>query len=324
MAVNTDGTVATGGTNTTAGTSGWPTTMNAVVQAYITQANTEIANIQQTGNTTSVNNLRAYWNICGGQLKREQRARYTYIAPVSIPLDSFVYQYPASLSTFVDTIPSLSLDTSPHGAAQTLEAISDFTTVGGQSIVAMGRQERNQARLQSVGINLDNNIPATVSPTTQNTLTTNGTVPGAAVNEGILSLNGQTYTIPAWPSNINNTGQNVAPTPQGVYVPPSLAAQAANGVPGFQQLPNTVPGDITPILDGTSNPVVSTTVPVGPAIATPSNPIVVIAPAAQYDPNNLPPNLDPNFTSSTMLPASLNVPEAIHQVTTCNCDCWME
>jgi hypothetical protein len=324
LAVNTDGTVATGGTNTTAGTSGWPTTMNAVVQAYITQANTEIANIQQTGNTTAVNNLQAYWNICGGQLKREQRSRYTYIAPVSIPLDSFVYQYPASLSTFVDTIPSLSLDTSPHGAAQTLEAISDFTTAGGQSIVAMGRQERNQARLQSVGINLDNNIPATVSSTTQNTLTTNGTVPGAASSEGILSLNGQTYTIPAWPSNINNTGQNVAPTPQGVYVPPSLAAQAANGVPGFQQLPNTVPGDITPILDGTSNPVVSTTVPVGPAIATPSNSIVVIAPAAQYNPNNLPPNLDPNFTSSTLLPASLNVPEAIHQVTTCNCDCWME
>jgi hypothetical protein len=50
---------------------------------------------------------------------------------------------------------------------------------------------------------------------------------------------------------------------------------------------------------------------------------IIIQPAQEFDPNNLPPNLDPRFTNSTLLPAVPNVKEAIDRVIECNCDCWI-
>ena len=273
------------------------------VQTYIDQANAEIAAIQKANPDIS-KYLNTYWNICGDQLAREQRARYTNLPPVTVPKDNFLNQYPSALYNFVNSIPNFATDTIPHMSAQTLEAISDLTSLGGQSLVAMMRQERNQARLQSLGIDPDNNIADTLTPIQQQTLITNGTIPGGG--NGITSPNGNVYTFPAWPTG---------PVPIGI----------TTTVGTFETLTGSQPGDITSILDGSDNPVVSTTVPVGPATNTdPSDLVVTIQPPEAYNPNNLPPNLNPNFISSTLLPASPSVSAAIEHVITCNCDCWVQ
>lgn len=170
LAVQAGGSVATGGSNTASGTVGWPVTMNAVVQAYIDQANAEIESIKNSNLNTSLL-LNAYWDSCGEQLAREQRARYTAMPPVPISepesatvvrKDYFLNTYPTSQYVFVDSIPELAEDTAPNMAAQTLEAIADYNTVGGQSLVALMRESRNRTRLLEAGIQQDNNIPDTM------------------------------------------------------------------------------------------------------------------------------------------------------------------
>ena len=299
-----------GGTNTASGTTGWTSPMNSVVQNYIDQANTEIAAIA-IAQPNLANILNTYWNGMGAQLKVEQRSRYIGISPVSVPKDLFANPYPNTINTFVDSIPTFAQDTKPHMSAQTIEAISDTTTVGGQSAIAQQRQERNQRRMQDAGMGLDNNIPNNLSSNDQKTLTTNGTLPGATNN----GING--YTNPAWPRN-QIDGVVVYPQPQGIYVPNDAAL-----VGTFIPSDSTVPGDITPILDGLSNPVVNSLVPTGPTSAVTIRQPVIIQPPAQLDPSNVPSNLDPNYTSSTLLPAAPSVQAAIENVINCNCDCWI-
>jgi hypothetical protein len=47
--------------------------------------------------------------------------------------------------------------------SQTLEAIANWNTTGGQSIVGLLREIRNKHRLQKIGVELDNTIPDTFS-----------------------------------------------------------------------------------------------------------------------------------------------------------------
>jgi hypothetical protein len=328
LPVGTGGVVATGGVNTPFGQIAWPNPMNAVVQAYIDQANAEILSIQQN-NTNDATTLQTYWNLMGTNLKREQRARYKALPPVTVPKDFFLNSYPTALVTFIDTIPTLSKDTRPHMNAQTIEAITNLSTVGGQSAIAMMRQERNQSRLQELGIELDNNLSTTFTPTETKTVLTNGTLPGAI--DGIVSSNGNVYTPPAWPSQLDPTGLGaiVSPVPAGIYYPApgSLPGSSPIGpsfpAPGFRFALNNRPGDLTPILDGDPNPVVNSIVPVN-TIIEPEPEIVIIRVPAELDPDNLPPELDPNYASSTLLPSVLSVSNAIEQVVECNCDCWLQ
>lgn len=310
-------TSASGGTNTATGTVGWPSPMNSVVQGYIDQANAQITSIASS-NAKAAQYLNEYWNILGDQLAREQRARYTGSPPVSVPVDLFTNPYPVSIYTFIDSMTTLSQDTKPHGVVQTIEALADMNSVGGQSAIGMMRQERNQARLQKLGIDPDNNIADSPAPSLVKTLTTNGTAPGAL--HGIASPNGNIYTIPAWPSNTQD-GQTLTPVPAGIYVSPDTG----NLVPGFQQTAGYNDGDLTSILDGNPNPVVNPLVPAGPVISPISrtDSVVIIAPPPEYNPANLPPNLDPNYMNSTVLPSTLSVQHAIDHVIACNCDCWV-
>ena len=302
LPVTSSGDIATGGTNTPFGTIGWSSPMNSVVQAYIDQANTEIADIFNKNQETA-RYLNTYWNTMGTQLLIEQRVRYKALNPVAVPKDFFGSPYPTALLNLIDYIPQLSQDTKPHMSAQLLEAISDMSTVGGQSTVAQMRQERNQARLRLLGIEQDNDIPDALTSEEVKQLTTNGTLPGATAG-----ING--YTLPAWPSNtINNV--EVTPVPSGKYVD------------GFQPLPSTAPGDITELLNDNPNPSTGPLVAVGPVITPSEDYPIIIQPAPEFDPNNLPPYLDPNYISSTMMPAVPSVKEAIDRVIECNCDCWV-
>lgn len=167
LAVQANGSVATNGTNTASGTTGWPSPMNSVVQAYIDQANVEISSIRNS-KTESSNLLNSLWDLCGEQLAREQRTRYTAISPVAIvPEDSsseirkdyFTNLFPSSQYIFVDAMPRLAEETMPSMAAPTLEAIADYDTIGGQSLVGMMREARNRTRLLELGTELDNSIP---------------------------------------------------------------------------------------------------------------------------------------------------------------------
>ena len=362
LPISNSGAIATGGTNTSAGTAGWPQPMNQVLQAYIQQSNEEISRILSS-NSTIANYLNTYWNSMGSQLLIEQRTRYKAFGTVEVPKSIFANPYPTTIYGFIDSLPQLSQDTSPHMSAQTLEAISNLGTVGGQSTVGMMRQERNQARLQLLGIDQDNNIPDTLSDDQNKQLTTNGTAPFARAGTGIAGtgivstgFGNETdeYTLPAWhstaiPSNevidpntesdVPNLAGVVTPTPNGIYVSPQIANNPnlnqngipnnnydpnQFGIPGFQAKSSTAPGDITPIIEGQPIPVVAPLVAVGPTITTgPLDYPIIIQPAPDFDPTNLPPSLDPRYTNSVLLPAVPSIQEAIDRVIECNCDCWV-
>ena len=310
LAVQANGSVATGGINIAPGT-GWPAPMNAVVQAYIDQANAEITAIRNNNPTLSTI-LNTYWNICGSQLKREQRTRCAAFPPVAIVSpdsasvvrkDYFLNLYPTTQYTFTDSLPNLAQDTKPHMSAQTLEAISNLSNVNGQSIVAFMRESRNKTRLLEAGIPLDNNIPDSLSDTQVKQLTTNGLLPDPSTDN---------YTLPAWATNKDPiTNETINPIPNGVF---------SNGQ--FNQTNEVAFGDIIPIIENQQNPVVSTLVPVGPEIETPLTEPYIISVPIQVNPA-IPPQLDTQYTSSTLLPASPNMQEAIDKVIECNCDCWV-
>ena len=340
LPVSANGAVATNGQNTAGnvytrrglfslGEQGWAAPMNGVVQAYINQANEEITFIQQS-KVNVVTYLNTYWNLMGTNLKREHRARYTAIIPVPVPKDFFLNTYPMSLYSFTDSVPTLSQDTRPHMNAQTIEAIANMSSVGGQSAVAMMRQERNQTRLQELGVRLDNNMPTQLTPVELKTITTNGTVSTGIA--GIPSPNGNDYTPPSWPGQPDptNPGTPLVPNPGGIYYPPpgSFPGDPPAGPeyppPGFRPSPGKRPGDITPIIDGDPNPVVGPVVPTNPIVdPEPNDRPIIIRPPRDSDPTNLPPNLDPDYTGSTLFPSSPTVQQAIDQVIECNCDCWV-
>jgi len=202
--------------------------LNAAVQAQIDLANTEIATIQNVSAIQAAQ-LNSLYNRTATQLNIEQRARNSGITTTVNYTTTTTY-------SFVDTIPSYALDTQPNMSAQTLEAISDLTNTTGQSIVAMMRENRNQSRLNLVGIPLDNNIPSNVPLN----------APDAA---------------PAYPAD---TTTIVAPDP--IVIPGSLAE----------------PVNIIPI---------------------PLNTI---------------------DNSSVLLPSVPSIAQAINDVITCNCDCWVQ
>lgn len=232
---------------------GWPG-MNTDIQNYVLAADAEIYNIRygtSTENFEAANLLDVYWNITGTALKQEQRARYNFFAPVPIPYDRWLNISPTALYVFVDSIPDLAQKTLPHQAAQTLEHISNLKSIGGESVVGMMRQERNQARLAEIGIELDNNIPTGLTPEQQKMLLTNGTLPGAV--EGIPSPAGVDYTLPAWPAqeiptggtpcNNDVTTEVVEPEPVAIY---DVNTQV------LLRVDETTEGTILPILTNTA------------------------------------------------------------------------
>lgn len=279
--------------------SGWPS-MNAVVQGYINAANNEIQAITTSNaqNFTASTVLNTLWNITGIALKHEQRARYIAIPPVDVPYDNRASDYPTALYTFVDSIPNLGKQTLPHMAAQTLEHISDLRTVGGQSIVAMMRQERNQDRLAEIGIELDNNLKNDLDESLKEQLLVNGTLCGAV--EGVESENGCIYTLPAWPENTEPYAYFDGDT---------------------KLIEETVPGNILTLILGVEYPIVNPQVPAGPGdVIGPG--LIDNTPNFQI-PDPLPVELDTTYTGTPLLPSTYNVNDAIDKVIECNCDCWV-
>jgi hypothetical protein len=100
----------------------------------------------------------------------------------------------------------------------------------------------------------------------------------------------------------------------------------ANSVPAFPD--NTTPlGYYDPTTE-TYN-VYTTPASVNPEDGRPAEPVDTGGPlvpgslAKSPYQNLIPPELNTLFTSDVLLPAQYNVPDAIEQVITCNCDCWL-
>ena len=162
---------------------GWPG-MNTTVQGYIDAANIEIASIKNS-KPALAQQLITNWNDIGTRLSIEQRtiaSGLTVGVPTSSPdheREPAIAAYPTTQYSFIDSIPRYATFTQPHMYSQTLEAIANYDTVGGRSIVAMLRQARNQDRLQEAGIPLDNNIESTLTKQQEAELIANGTLGGS-------------------------------------------------------------------------------------------------------------------------------------------------
>ena len=221
-------TLATIYANLYTATQGSSVGLDASVQAQIDLANAEIAIINNISSIQATQ-LNSLYSKTATQLNIEQRARYNGITTSPEYTTTTVY-------SFVDNIPTYALSTQPNMAAQTLEAISNLTNVTGQSIVGMMRENRNQARLNLVGIPLDNNIP--------------DTVPLNALD-----------AAPAYPADTS-----IITAPEPIVIPGSLAE----------------PPNIIPILLNTID------------------------------------------NSSVLLPSVPSIAQAINDVITCNCDCWVQ
>ena len=209
------------------------------VEALIVLANDEIARIL-ANNQLKAANLNKIYNLVGTQLANEQEARYSVIYPVPSPTrDPKINPYPSTIINFVNSISELAQSTAPNMTAQTLEAITDLSTVGGQSVIALMRQERNQAKLQLAGITLDNTIPGELDPKLAQILLANGTVAtgvkGIAVNGVNCNPDNPTtiFTAPAYLVNVSNTNELLSPMPYGYIDPNSqtfLATRSATEI----------------------------------------------------------------------------------------------
>jgi len=333
-------------------TGGWPG-MNTVVQAYIDEANTEISAIltSSPANYELAQVLNTNWNITGKALKQEQRARYISNSPVPVPYDKWLAIYPSAIYTFVDAIPGLGGNTLPHMYAQTLENISDLNLVGGQSIIALMRESRNQERLNNAGLQLDNNLANDLDNQSKTQLITNGTLPGA-----LDGING--YTVPAYTEksipasyydpclpglmcyneivyvqNDPTAAILSAPAPQPEPEPPEsptgyVPAPTPEILPSGTDIPTPdfnfpCEGSVVDPIYGAQPAPVATTV-IGTGAAVPCDPPTDYPLGVNQPKNIIPPELDAEFTASTLSPSAPNVQQAINQVVVCNCDCWVK
>ena len=306
----------------------WPW-MNEVIQQYINQANTEIDAIllAKPAQCKSLNNS---WNATGAQLTIEQRARQEGLRP---PLDNgiapgfgvanpatrenFLSLFPTTIYTFVDSVPQYGKNTEPHMYAQTIENIANWDTIGGQSLVGMMRESRNQSRLTALGISLDNNIIDVLPYDQQKVLIANGTLPTGLSNPNIPS--GSTTANPNDPFIPNTT---IPSTPvvirDGVEIIPQPPGNI-NVVTGEYVITNPDVGGLTGLTGLTNTNVVN---------QQPGSPIDIglseIPGSFAGSPYTelIPPNLNAWYTSATLMPSTYTVNEAIDEVVRCNCDCW--
>jgi hypothetical protein len=315
LPIATNGSIPTNGTNTASSTVGWPN-MNDVVDLYITQANTEIALIKNNNPGLSAL-INAYWDICGLQLAREQRARYLANTPVpiiepesttQIRKDDFMNAYPGLIYAFVDTLPTFSHDTRPHMAAQTIEAISDFGTAGGQNIIALMRESRNKAKLMQMGLVQQNNLPTNMTEDQQIQVTTNG-----VIQDSTSKTKGECsgYTMPAWPVTLDARDEPIAPIPVGIFLNGEYRAATA-----------LASGDIGPLLTDCGDIAVATVVPIESEEEELSDSPYIISVPEQFK-TPIPSELDIAYISSTLLSSRLTIQEAIDKIIECNCDCWV-
>ena len=339
-------------------TVGWSSPMNSIVQQYIDDANAEIVSIGGSNPTLS-NELNDMWDYIGTQLTIEQKARNLGLRgpplpnePATRPSYGDIYPWPIILYSFTDTIPVYSKLTEPNMAVQTLEAISDMGKVSGQSTIGGMRAERNKERLLTAGIMQDVTISDIFPIDSLTKVVANGKITWVPPGETIPTSSAPAYPDAAKPDGyfdpetqnylITNTPETTATEPTILGAPsPTVAAVLGIGTPGNLPVPSGDIGigtaGISSVLGGLSGG--SSGLSGGDP--TPSG--FFSGPGAGGGPNSLgggpivpgslggspyvaliPVTLNPIYTSVSLMPASLTVAQAIEEVITCNCDCWVQ
>lgn len=293
--------------------------VSAAVQTLIDSANTEISNIKNA-NPVVATFLNKMWSLTGTQLTIEQRARDMALVPVAVPRTNRLSSFPQTTMGYVNSFTSYANKTEPCMHSQVIEAISDLTTEGGQSQVALLRALRNQQKLNEIGIPPEA-IPNTQTPLTDKILMGNGTVSnavnGVPAGDATFTIPADANVIPAKPVGHfeNDKNDYCLPTnmlpstvlgtiPDNAYVGQDLAG------PNITQV-NDV---IIPVTGGYS--------PTGVCSAPPGKPIVPGSLAG--NPYQIPPQLSVPFMSGILSTPTYTVPEAIEEVVRCNCDCWLQ
>lgn len=325
-----------------------------IINGIIGQANAEIENILNT-NPEKAQILNTLWNNTGIQLTAEQTARQAALQPVEVaaPPDQLGVSPDAQIS-FVDSIPEWAKNTLPHMQAQTLEAIADWTTIGGQSLVGLMREQRNKERLAQLGIPPGDNIDDTLEPKQVQILLANGTSPTAKTGVTIPGIGcdinaNTTFTIPS-SLQVKTVDQTIIPAPFGYLNPNDEQYYITNKTIGGQGGTTTL-GEYTvlgtlqilsinsngnvlgPYCDGTGPDGANTIQPitVGAKISTGignpldlGNPVEPGSLAGSEFKDTIPDNLNLAYTSGLLSPATYNTDDAVEEVIRCNCDCWLE
>lgn len=150
-------------------------------------ANTEITRIYNT-QTPIVTELNSLWNNLGTRLSNEINARALALSGTIVSDNNTIY-------SFIDSLDGYALETQDCQSAPVLEAISDTTTLGGQSLIASMRETRNASRLGLVGGVLDNDISDVLPITSVNGLGI-PIVTGASQTPGSFAGSPETNLIP--------------------------------------------------------------------------------------------------------------------------------
>jgi hypothetical protein len=310
------------------------TDVSASVQTLINSANAEIANIQKN-NPSVARDLNRMWNLSGTQLTTEQRARDIALAPVPVPKSNQIGNFPQTVISYVSSLESYSKRTEPHMYAQTIEAITDTCSTQGQSQVALMRSVRNQEKLLKAGIPVSSSIPTTQNLLTTKILMGNGTVSTAKQGQGVPAGNA-TFTIPADPNVLSyncslNDGSNSV-NPIGYYnpisncysVPDSMSSTSVLGnIPYNAEVGQDFAGPNLTQVNNPINPIAGFKPNNNGQCLNLGRPSVPGSLASSPYQNLIQPQLSVPFTSGTLTTPTYSVPDAIHQVIECNCDCWL-
>jgi hypothetical protein len=128
-----------------------PNDANALV--HIAQANAAIAALSANPNVPTLNTA---WNYMANLMNLS--AKYTSEAGA----DYFNLQagITTNVYSFVQNLPRYGLLTALDDAAEFMENIADTTTLGGQAIVGVMREGRNDSRLSAGSLYNTNQIPS--------------------------------------------------------------------------------------------------------------------------------------------------------------------
>lgn len=277
----------TGGTNSPYGTVGWPS-MNSVVQSLITDANTEIAAIATSNPALKVTTNKLY-NTFGRHMTLEQNAR-------SLGLRQ--EKYLPDLSTvvteiygFMESLNGYATQTDKWGPVQNLEAITDTSTVGGNSMIGSMREVRNAHRLGLTGAEQDNEVG--VEKLTLPRI--NGTVP---TTTKIDPVTGNNITVPL------------------ITTFPLIDVPIITGGPGPVGPPW---GDVVTTDTFITDPNVSNFDKVSPyPIINPNTGNPNTSPWTTLVPSTI----DLINIIDIVKPSIITPSQAIDEVILCNCDCW--
>lgn len=174
------------------------------ITLQIEAVNKAITNIQ-AANPQRSEDLNNAWNSLLTNYIQEFNARSTAYPDIwgnpADPVNVIPNATKTSISTFVTSISNtFAFETGVCQAATVLEGVSNLTNVTGESIVALMRRSRNSARLNDVGIPLDDEISSgsgtvSVLPMSQPTILPGQLPPPAPVINPLL-VNSNQSTMP--------------------------------------------------------------------------------------------------------------------------------